>query len=118
LPFRAREAHRGSTPLQEFPRNALVIAAAPARRPSGGPEATLLGELGVSSVAPSRSPKTEDRIVLLSESGDVESSPQEKTISRPVAVTHGQLRELARPMADYLHAMSPKSESESGQNRK
>lgn len=51
-----------------------------------------------------RMPGVQDRIVLFSESGDVELSPQEKAASRPIEVTHRQLRELGRPIADYLLA--------------
>jgi uncharacterized iron-regulated protein len=44
------------------------------------------------------------RIVLLSESGDVELSPQEKAMSRDIVISHQQLRQIDRPIADYLHA--------------
>lgn len=51
-----------------------------------------------------RLPDVRDRIVLLSESGDVELSPEEKAASRPVLITHQDLRELNRPAGDYLYA--------------
>ena len=49
-------------------------------------------------------PGVKDRIVLFSESGDLELSAQEKAISREIAITHEQLRAMDRPIADYLHA--------------
>jgi uncharacterized iron-regulated protein len=51
-----------------------------------------------------------DRIVLLSESGDVELSPEEKAATRPVEITHQQLRELNQPAGDYLHATEIRSQ--------
>lgn len=55
-----------------------------------------------------RLPDVQDRIVLLSESGDVELSEAEKAVSRPVDISHRQLRDLRRPVADYLHVTSLK----------
>jgi uncharacterized iron-regulated protein len=74
--------------------------------------------LGTPARVRRRMPGVQDRIVLLSESGDVELTPQERAISRPVAVTQGQLRELARPVADYLHATSPKADGEAEETGK
>jgi uncharacterized iron-regulated protein len=51
-----------------------------------------------------RMPGVVDRIVLLSESGDLELSAQEKAVSRVISITHEQLRTNQRPIADYLHA--------------
>ncbi len=65
--------------------------------------------LGTAARVRRRVPGVKDRIVLFSESGDVELSPQEQAMARPIAMTHEQLRELARPIADYLHATSMKS---------
>ncbi len=43
-----------------------------------------------------------DRIVVFSESGDVELTPGERAVSRPVTITHEQLRAMGRPIGDYL----------------
>ena len=50
-----------------------------------------------------RLPDLKYRIILPSESGDLELSPEEKAVSRPIEITHEQLREINRPIADYLH---------------
>lgn len=47
-------------------------------------------------------PGVKERIVLFSESGEVQLSPQEKAQSRAIEITHEQLRELRQPIADYL----------------
>jgi uncharacterized iron-regulated protein len=52
-----------------------------------------------------RMPGVHDRIVLFSESGDVKLSPEEKAAARPIEITHEQLREVNRPVGDYLHVM-------------
>jgi hypothetical protein len=44
--------------------------------------------------------------VIFSESGDVVLSEREKAMSRPIEITHAQLRENTVPYADYLHARS------------
>ncbi len=66
--------------------------------------------LGTAARVRRRLPEVKDRIVLLSASGDVVLSPQEKAAARPVVVNHEQLREIDRPIADYLHQTSPKSD--------
>jgi uncharacterized iron-regulated protein len=48
-----------------------------------------------------------DRIVILADCGDVRLSPKEKAVSRPVEITHEQLRQLKRPVADYLEVAAP-----------
>lgn len=53
-----------------------------------------------------------DRIVLFSESGDVELSAEEKAMARSIHITHDQLRSLNRPLADYLHVISRKNGGE------
>jgi uncharacterized iron-regulated protein len=50
-----------------------------------------------------RIPGVRDRIVLFSESGDVKLSAADKAASRPIEITHDQLREINRPVGDYLH---------------
>jgi uncharacterized iron-regulated protein len=48
-----------------------------------------------------------DRIVVFSESGDVTLTPEERAVSRPVTITHQQLRAIGRPIGDYLHITEP-----------
>ncbi len=50
-----------------------------------------------------RMPAVTDRIVVPSQSGDVELSAGEMAASRDVEITHEQLREAGRPIGDYLH---------------
>jgi uncharacterized iron-regulated protein len=58
-----------------------------------------------------RLPNIKDRIVLLSASGDVVLTKRQKAISRPVRITHDQLRRIRRPVADYLFTTSLKPKS-------
>jgi uncharacterized iron-regulated protein len=44
-----------------------------------------------------------DRIVLPTVSGELGLVPGERAMAREVEITHDQLRELGRPVADYLH---------------
>lgn len=62
---------------------------------------------GVPSRVRARIEGVTDRIVIFSESGDVVLSEREKAMSRPIEITHAQLRENRVPYADYLHARSP-----------
>lgn len=64
--------------------------------------------LGTAARVRRRMPGIKDRIVHFSESGDVELSPEELAMARPITITHEQLRELASPFGDYLHATSLK----------
>ncbi len=50
---------------------------------------------------------TNDRVVVLAECGDLRLTPEEKAAARPVEITHEQLREIGRPLADYLEVASP-----------
>jgi uncharacterized iron-regulated protein len=50
-----------------------------------------------------------DRIVVLAECGDVRLSEAERAVSRPIEITHRQLREIGRPLADYLEVVCPES---------
>jgi uncharacterized iron-regulated protein len=56
-----------------------------------------------------RLPKLKDRVILFSESGDVVLSPHERMAARPVTITHEQLRQINRPIADYLHETTLKN---------
>ena len=67
--------------------------------------------LGTPARVRRRLPEIKERIVLLSESGDVVLSPQEKAAARPITITHEQLRQIERPIADYLHETSRKEEA-------
>jgi uncharacterized iron-regulated protein len=59
-----------------------------------------------------RMPGVKDRIVIFSESGDVELSAEDKAAAQPVEITHEQLRAINRPIADYLHVTEPKQTEE------
>ena len=39
---------------------------------------------------------------------DVELSPEEEAVARPISITHAQLQELGRPLGDYLYAAEQK----------
>jgi uncharacterized iron-regulated protein len=64
--------------------------------------------LGTASRVRKQLPQATDRIVLFSESGDLVLSPEEKAMARKITITHEQLREIDRPIADYLHVTSRK----------
>jgi uncharacterized iron-regulated protein len=61
---------------------------------------------GLGTVARVRrlAPGIKDRIVLFTESGDLELSSQEKAAAREIDISHEQLRAIDRPIGDYLHA--------------
>ncbi|MGD9140522.1 MAG: ChaN family lipoprotein [bacterium] len=71
---------------------------------------------GIPSRVRSRVPGVVDRIIVLSESGDVVLSEREKAMARMIEITHAQLRENTVPFADYLHAraLAPGETSEAG----
>jgi len=60
--------------------------------------------LGTAARVRRRIPNVKDRVILLSESGDVVLTPAERAMSREIHITHDQLRAINRPVADYLHA--------------
>ena len=62
--------------------------------------------LGTPARVRRRMPGVKDRIILLSESGDVKLTPQERAMSREITITHEQLRAIDRPVADYLQVKS------------
>jgi uncharacterized iron-regulated protein len=64
--------------------------------------------LGIPARVERRLPDAVQRIVLLSESGDVELSPEERAMAREIHITHDDLRQLGRPLGDYLHATALK----------
>jgi len=65
--------------------------------------------LGTVSRVKRRIPGIKDRVLLLSESGDLELTAAEKAMARPIEITHEQLKSLGRPLADYFHIRSAKS---------
>ena len=67
---------------------------------------------GTASRVRRRLPEAKDRIVLLSASGDVVISERMQAVSRPTVVTHEQLREIDRPIGDYLNITSLKKADE------
>jgi uncharacterized iron-regulated protein len=58
--------------------------------------------LGTPERVRQRMPGVKDRVVLLSESGEVRLSPAEMAQARPTEITHEQLRAIKQPVADYL----------------
>jgi uncharacterized iron-regulated protein len=58
--------------------------------------------LGMPARVRRRLPGVRDRIILLSESGEVRLSPEETAQARELEITHQQLREINLPVADYL----------------
>ncbi len=55
-----------------------------------------------------RMPDVTDRIVVFSQSGDVELSEGQMAAARDIEITHEQLRQIGRPIGDYLHVMAAK----------
>jgi uncharacterized iron-regulated protein len=58
--------------------------------------------LGIPSRVQRRMPGISDRILVLSESGEVVLSEMEKKLSSGIEITHDQLKHLQAPIADYL----------------
>lgn len=68
--------------------------------------------LGTPARVRRRLPDINDRIVLLSESGELKLSPAEQAMASNVEITHEQLRQLNQPIADYLF-IKPRAEKKS-----
>ena len=62
--------------------------------------------LGMVSRVRRRLPGIKDRVIVLSQSGDLELSPEEEAMARDIEITHEQLRAVNQPVADYLHVRS------------
>jgi uncharacterized iron-regulated protein len=62
--------------------------------------------MGTPSRVRRRIPGITDRIIVMSQSGDVELSEAEKKLASGVEITHAQLGHLQAPLADYLHIVS------------
>ena len=60
--------------------------------------------LGTPSRMERRIPKISQRVVLFSESGDLQLSEQERKQAREVEITHAFLQELGKPAGDYFQA--------------
>ena len=52
-----------------------------------------------------RLPDVQDRILLATESGQLKMSAKEKAMSRDTGLSHDDLREIARPLGDYLKVL-------------
>ncbi len=59
-----------------------------------------------------RLPKVNERIVLMSESGDLELTPMEKEMRRAVEIHHRDVHFIRRPAGDYLYVKEWNPESE------
>ena len=66
--------------------------------------------LGTPDRVKRRLPDAESRIVLMSESGDLELTEEEEKMRRDLEITHRQLEFIERPVADYLHVVEPKEQ--------
>lgn len=62
--------------------------------------------LGMVSRVRRRMSGVKDRVIVLSQSGDVELSPEARAMTRDIEITHEQLRAINQPIADYLHVKS------------
>jgi len=62
--------------------------------------------LGTAQRVRRRLPDVNERIVLLSASGDVKLSERAKRMARDVEITHEQIRQIPTRIADYLHVTS------------
>ena len=63
--------------------------------------------LGTPARVARRIPQVTQRIVLMSESGDLHLTAEERKQARDIEITHGFLREVGRPPADYFHIAAP-----------
>jgi uncharacterized iron-regulated protein len=61
--------------------------------------------LGTPDRVKRRSPQSQDRILLVTESGELQLSPSEEAMRREIAISHEDLRSLGRPLADYLRIL-------------
>jgi uncharacterized iron-regulated protein len=58
--------------------------------------------LGTASRVRRRLPQIKDRMVIFSESGELTLTPEERAASRAIRVSHEDLRQMHRPIGDYL----------------
>ncbi len=59
--------------------------------------------LGVPSRVERRVPGIVERIIILSESGDLRLGERERMMARDTGITHERLKSITRPIADYIH---------------
>jgi uncharacterized iron-regulated protein len=94
--------------------DAMAAQIVAARTTGAGPPRTVLAVmgaghmrygLGTAARVRRRDPTIVDRLVLVTIPTPVTLSAEEKAASREVSITHGSLRELARPPADYLRVL-------------
>ncbi len=85
-----------------------------ARRANGGTAPTafvVLGAghmrfgLGTAAGVRRRDPHVVERLILVTESGQLELTAGEKAASREITISHADLRALGRPPADYLRVL-------------
>ena len=62
--------------------------------------------LGMPTRMKRRCPASSDRIVLLSASGEVKLSPEDRAQARKIEITHEQLRDLHQPIAQLSSMLS------------
>ncbi len=58
---------------------------------------------GVPSRVERRVPGIVERIIILSESGDLRLGERERMMARDTGITHERLKSITRPIADYIH---------------
>lgn len=61
--------------------------------------------LGTPDRVKQRSPQSKDRVLLVTESGELQLSPSEEAMRREITISHEDLRSLGRPLADYLRIL-------------
>jgi uncharacterized iron-regulated protein len=92
----------------------MAAAIVDARRNGEGPPRTVFAVLGAGHIrfglgtaarVRRRDPGIVERLVLLSESGQLQLTAAEKSSARDVAISHADLRALGRPPADYLRVL-------------
>ena len=63
--------------------------------------------LGLPERVRDRNPEVRDRVVLFTDSGELELSAADRAMAQSVSITHDDLHFVPRPMADYLNVKPP-----------
>jgi len=91
-----------------------IVAARKRLNDAEGPVVVLCGAghvaygLGTADRVAERLPSSRQRIVIFSESGEVELTDEEKAHAREIAISHDDLRRVGRPIGDFaLITQSP-----------
>ncbi len=63
--------------------------------------------MGIPDRLRKRFPGIRDRIVLVSESGDLHLDARNRPIAREIELSHEDLKAIGRPLADYIHISEP-----------